>query len=876
MSRGSRGIGPVPEGISEGMADFLGQLRRFAVEVQAGRLAIGSGGSSGSGSGSSVVVIGGGGGGGDYEPDLTPPPTPTGVVVLAGITSVIFRTADPTFTQGHGHLATLVFGQKYGGSGPLPTFDADTKQMEFSGLAGALASDPSTQWHFWLKWKSRDGVESVDPAGGLNGFEVTTGEDVTLLLEALTGQIRRSELHEALGEVVDLIDADESVPGSVNARILTESTARVELDDAVSELYTVRAVASAGGRTVVGGFGLAGTASNAEGPRIDFGVRANTFFVDAPDGSDVEDSLVPFVVRTTVSDENGVEIPAGVYMDAAYMVNLTAMYARIALLVADDISTASLFAVDATIGTIKGTFEIRSTTWTAGPSGSGYRLTPTLIELPATAVRGKITAEQFDGRGAHIQTLDGRTVLDAGGVVPLLSVGGVNLMWGAGVGPWEASAAEADKVVWLKTASANWFSLLAGESLTVSADLYQDAASAAAAHSATLVLWCEDVSGAWTRVASATTAATVATRKAATLLLPITASMVRVGVALYHPDGAGTRVGKVFAERIQVERGVSASQFKPGTQPGATVGAPAGTYVGGTLAQDLETMAEDALADAGTALTTKLEKAGTDILSGEVRLTSTFAFWFGGSGVAGGANGVYIGANGIVGRQGGVTTFAVDAYGNAVFGGALAAATGTFAGALSAATGTFLGTLRVGSSPVVSGSSMTGAGAVVNNTGTFALGTAARNLSFDGTTLTMNGDLIVTGNIVNDAVSTVAASSPSGTASGGAIASVVHAIVGGKVLVMAGGNCANTNTNVISSAVAQVTRNGTVIREVPIGTLIGYNSDPGAGTGKDSKNFALTVVDTPGAGTHTYALVTTGWGGSEYTAHYIASMEIKR
>lgn len=61
-----------------------------------------------------------------------------------------------------------------------------------------------------------------------------------------------------------------------------------------------------------------------------------------------------------------------------------------------------------------------------------------------------------------------------------------------------------------------------------------------------------------------------------------------------------------------------------------------------------------------------------------------------------------------------------------------------------------------GVTPAVSGSSMTGAGAVINSTGTFAYGNTTKNLSFDGSTLSMNGDLVVTGNIVNSAVTRVA------------------------------------------------------------------------------------------------------------------------
>lgn len=65
--------------------------------------------------------------------------------------------------------------------------------------------------------------------------------------------------------------------------------------------------------------------------------------------------------------------------------------------------------------------------------------------------------------------------------------------------------------------------------------------------------------------------------------------------------------------------------------------------------------------------------------------------------------------------------------------------------------------IQGGSSPAVSGSSMSGSGFVINSTGTFALGNSSRNLSFNGSTLTMNGDMVVTGNLqantVNEGVS---------------------------------------------------------------------------------------------------------------------------
>jgi len=63
------------------------------------------------------------------------------------------------------------------------------------------------------------------------------------------------------------------------------------------------------------------------------------------------------------------------------------------------------------------------------------------------------------------------------------------------------------------------------------------------------------------------------------------------------------------------------------------------------------------------------------------------------------------------------------------------------------------GTLQTGTA-AVSGSTMTGSGGVVNSDGTFALGNPTNNISFNGSTLTVNGPVVTTANIAIGAVST--------------------------------------------------------------------------------------------------------------------------
>ncbi len=162
-----------------------------------------------------------------YEPDLTPPPTPTGFVATAAISNILVEHAAPVYTAGHGHLRTRLYGKTWT-SGPLPLFTDAVELAQFSGAVHAHATNPATRWHLWIKWESVDGVLSLAPAGGTNGLAVTTAQDVSTLLAALSGQITQSQLHAALGARIDLIDGADTVPGSVAQRVAAEAALRAE------------------------------------------------------------------------------------------------------------------------------------------------------------------------------------------------------------------------------------------------------------------------------------------------------------------------------------------------------------------------------------------------------------------------------------------------------------------------------------------------------------------------------------------------------------------------------------------------------------------------------------------------------------------------
>lgn len=201
---GPKSIGPVPDGLSEDVRRFLESLRSATTAVLDGTVArqqVAAG-----------IIAGGGAGGeaGSEETDLTPPPSPFDVVVAAGVDYVGVVTGNPTFTQGNGYDRTIVYGAKYPGTGPLPTFAAAVVVHEFRGEVGTFPTEPAQQWHIWVRWRSRDGVLSATVVGGVNGFQVTTGQ----ITNAMVAEINASKIRAGQLGIGEYIQSSGFVPGS--------------------------------------------------------------------------------------------------------------------------------------------------------------------------------------------------------------------------------------------------------------------------------------------------------------------------------------------------------------------------------------------------------------------------------------------------------------------------------------------------------------------------------------------------------------------------------------------------------------------------------------------------------------------------------------
>lgn len=342
-------------------------------------IGVGSAVSAGGGGGTTVVIQAASAPA--YVPDLTKPPAPMGFFVGAGLSHLQGGIDGPTYSVGHGHDRSRLYGATRSGTAPAPTFTQAVELTQFTGKIFAYPTEPSTTWHLWVTHVSKDGVES-DPAGGTNGVVVTTGQNVSLLLDALSGQIGNSQLAPTLS--TSLQDTKNNAATAYDTAMQASGSAGW-----LGNTYTVRTSVSVDDKTLVGGFGLSGTSAGTQGPSIDFGVVADKFWIGAPTAAGVTgvSSVKPFVVQTTDTTVNGVLIPKGVYMDAAYIKNLDAMIARLGTAWIKTAMIANAQIVDAHIANL-----------------SAEKITA-----------GLISAERINGTGLTIKNAVGDVLLDASG-----------------------------------------------------------------------------------------------------------------------------------------------------------------------------------------------------------------------------------------------------------------------------------------------------------------------------------------------------------------------------------------------------------------------------------------------------------------------------
>ena len=112
----------------------------------------------------------------EYIRDLTQPPVPIENPTYTTGFSTIFAelTATPSYSEGHGHHSTRVYGAVWDGVSALPVFADATLIGDFIGTATTISYPVGTKLRLWTVNFSKDFVES-NPKGGTNGIAVNLG-----------------------------------------------------------------------------------------------------------------------------------------------------------------------------------------------------------------------------------------------------------------------------------------------------------------------------------------------------------------------------------------------------------------------------------------------------------------------------------------------------------------------------------------------------------------------------------------------------------------------------------------------------------------------------------------------------------------------------
>ena len=330
------------------------------------------------------------------------PRAPSGLTASGALASIIVSWNGPQY-KGHAYTEIWAHTSDVIGDAVLVGMTAGNS---FAHTLGAAATR-----YYWVRNVNQNGVVSAFNA--TNGTQGETGEDAAYLLSVLSGEITSTELASSLGTRIDLIDGAANVAGSVNARIAAEATNTTNAlalkadastvttlaatvgsnTSAISAETTARTAAdtslasdittlqtTTGGHTTsiqtnatsinglegqytvkidnngaVAGFGLASTTTGSGNITSEFIVNADRFAI-MRGGSDTTAAVVPFVVQTTQQTINGETVPAGVYMDTAFIKNGTISNAKIGDAAIDSakIANATIVAGDIADATITG------------------------------------------------------------------------------------------------------------------------------------------------------------------------------------------------------------------------------------------------------------------------------------------------------------------------------------------------------------------------------------------------------------------------------------------------------------------------------------------------------------------------------------------
>lgn len=245
-----------------------------------------------------------------YQPDVTAPGPPTFLKAEALFRSVALHWINPTDVD-FDHVEIYM--------GNTATFDGTANLVAKSAGDNFLVTGLPVSMaphYFW--------VRALDTSGNVGAFNAVAGTSSGTLEEAafqvgmLAGVVGSSALNTELGARIAAAEA-----GSTTAVVAVS-----EKVDHLNASYTVKIDANG----YVSGYGLASETNTVTGEALSsFAIRADTFSIATPHVPASPGQLeilaakhVPFMVKTTEEEIDGVIFKPGVYMDSAFITKITA------------------------------------------------------------------------------------------------------------------------------------------------------------------------------------------------------------------------------------------------------------------------------------------------------------------------------------------------------------------------------------------------------------------------------------------------------------------------------------------------------------------------------------------------------------------------
>ena len=166
--------------------------------------------------------------------DTTPAPTPNKTVTTSSSLTTVFIQLDsqPVYSQGSGHDFTLVYAVPYTTNYDTLVFENAALVAEFPGTYGSFNSDPNVKWKIWLKWRTIQGVSSINYQGP---FTAETGADVTKLVQALAGPNKPFTIlttDTVIGGIIYKAGTYSTQSFIIDAQITTAKIRDLAVDDA--------------------------------------------------------------------------------------------------------------------------------------------------------------------------------------------------------------------------------------------------------------------------------------------------------------------------------------------------------------------------------------------------------------------------------------------------------------------------------------------------------------------------------------------------------------------------------------------------------------------------------------------------------------------